>query len=112
MVVVVLYHLPTSALRDLTGAQPIATRLGEDEIPVSDMVDLSAASKGPETVLLAHLDEAKGRVEQIERGEYVHQFRLVASAGIGEEPARQIPSFGDDFTSETPMPTTADDISF
>lgn len=52
-----------------TRLQTIATRLGDDEVPVSEMVDLYAEGKGLEGALLAHLDEAKGRIEAIERGE-------------------------------------------
>lgn len=71
MVVVAPYHRPTSALRDLTGAQPIATRLGEEDDRASALVDLYAPGKGPETTRVAHLGEAQGRLEQIERDERV-----------------------------------------
>jgi exodeoxyribonuclease VII small subunit len=97
--------------------QAIAARLGEDEVPVSEMVDLYAEGKGLESALLSHLDEAKGYVEQIERGEHVQQFRIVASADTGgggapAKPARQIPSSTDDFTPKTPMSPTDDEIPF
>jgi hypothetical protein len=111
VVLVVPYHLPTSALGDLTSAQPIATRLGEEEDPPSALVDLYAGGKGLETALLAHLNEAQGRGEQIERGEHVQRLVTVARVRIGEapaEPSRQIPSFCDDFTPKTPMPTPDD----
>jgi exodeoxyribonuclease VII small subunit len=62
-----------------TRLQAIATRLGSDEVPVSEMVDLYAAGKGLEAALLSHLDEANGRIEAIERGDGVQQFRIVAT---------------------------------
>jgi hypothetical protein len=46
VVVVALYHLPTSALRDLTSAQQIATHLGKDEVPSADVVDRYAEGEG------------------------------------------------------------------
>ena len=54
----------------------IAASLGDDEVPVSEMVDPYAEGKGLESARLAHLDQANGHVEQIERGEYVQQFRI------------------------------------
>jgi exodeoxyribonuclease VII small subunit len=113
----------TSATTDITfesgygRLQAIATRLGVTEVPVSEMVDLYDEGKGLETSLLSHLDEAKARVEQIERGEHVQQFRIVATADTcdGQTPAdtaRQTPPFTADFTPKTPTTTTDDDIPF
>jgi exodeoxyribonuclease VII small subunit len=56
--------------------QIIAGRLNQDEVPVSEMCDLYAEGKGLEQALTAFLDEQRGRVEAIERGEGIHAFRI------------------------------------
>ena len=87
-----------------TRLQTIATRLGGDEVPVSEMVDLYAEGKGLEGALLAHLDEAKGRIEAIERGEGVQQFRILAADQSA--PAAAVPR------PAAPTPAGSDDIPF
>jgi exodeoxyribonuclease VII small subunit len=72
-----------------TRLQAIATRLGSDDVPVSEMVDLYAAGKALEAALLSYLDEAKGRIEAIERGEGVQQFRIVAARAEPATPPAQ-----------------------
>jgi hypothetical protein len=45
--------------------------------------------QGLEAALLSHLDEAKGRIEAIERGEGVQQFRIVAARAEPATPPAQ-----------------------
>jgi exodeoxyribonuclease VII small subunit len=61
--------------------QSIARRLNEDEVPVSEMCDLYAEGKGLEQALTKFLDEQRGRVEAIERGEGIRAFRISQTAG-------------------------------
>ena len=65
--------------------QAIASRLNEDDVPVSEMCDLFAEGKGLELALTGFLDTERARVEAIERGEGVRQFRI--SRGPAPTPA-------------------------
>jgi exodeoxyribonuclease VII small subunit len=56
--------------------QAIASRLNEDEVPVSEMCDLFAEGKGLELALTEFLDTQRQRVEAIERGEGIRRFRI------------------------------------
>lgn len=56
--------------------QQIAARLGDDDVPVSEMCDLFAEGKGLEQALSGFLDTQRARVEAIERGEGVREFRI------------------------------------
>lgn len=60
--------------------QEIATRLGDDNVPVSEMCDLFAEGKGLEQALTGFLDTQRARVEAIERGEGVREFRITGVA--------------------------------
>ncbi len=60
--------------------QSIATRLNQDEVPVSEMCDLFAEGKGLESALTGFLDEQRARVEAIEKGDGVRAFRIVATS--------------------------------
>ena len=92
-----------------TRLQAIATRLGSDEVPVSEMVDLYSEGKGLEGALLAHLDEANGRIEAIERGEGVQQFQIVAAT---TEPATDRPAVPAPRAAPTAVRAGSDDIPF
>ena len=59
--------------------QTIAARLGEQEVPVSEMCDLFAEGKGLEKALTDYLGEQRERVEAIERGEGIHAFKITAT---------------------------------
>ena len=60
--------------------QEIAGRLGADDVPVSEMCDLFAEGKGLERALTGFLDTQRARVESIERGEGVREFRITGVA--------------------------------
>jgi exodeoxyribonuclease VII small subunit len=60
--------------------QEIAARLGADDVPVSEMCDLFAEGKGLEQALTGFLDVQRARVESIERGEGVREFRITGVA--------------------------------
>jgi exodeoxyribonuclease VII small subunit len=61
----------------------IAERLNQEEVPVSEMCDLFAEGKGLEQALTGYLDTQSQRVEEIERGEGIQAFRIVAPAPDG-----------------------------
>jgi exodeoxyribonuclease VII small subunit len=60
--------------------QTIAARLNENEVPVSEMCDLFAESKGLERALTTYLDEQRERVESIERGEGIRAFQIIGES--------------------------------
>lgn len=101
-----------------TRLQTIAKRVTSEEVPVAEMCDLFAEGKGLQKSLTEYLDEQKGRVEAIERGEGIQAFRIVApsdtyAAAPAAEVERAVPVV-DDFTPASP-PATApadDDIPF
>lgn len=64
-----------------TRLQTIAKRVTSDEVPVAEMCDLFAEGKGLQKALTEYLDEQKGRIEDIERGEGIQAFRVVAPPG-------------------------------
>src|SRR5215218_9126700 len=102
-----------------TRLQIIAKRVTSDEVPVAEMCDLFAEGKGLQKALTEYLDEQRGRIEDIERGEGIQAFRVVApSSGIAPTAARPAdaePVFGaaapgsGDFEPAPPKPTTPDD---
>ena len=59
--------------------QQVATRLNEENVPVSEMCDLFAEGKGLEQALTAYLDQQRARVEAIQNGEGVRQFTIVSA---------------------------------
>ncbi len=63
--------------------QTIAERINKEEVPVSEMCDLFAEGKGLEQALTGYLDTERQRVEEIERGEGIQAFRIVAPAPTG-----------------------------
>jgi exodeoxyribonuclease VII small subunit len=56
----------------------IQTRVTSEEVPVAEMCDLFAEGKGLQQACMTYLDEQKSRVEDIERGEGIQAFRIVA----------------------------------
>lgn len=68
--------------------QTIARRLGEEEVPVSEMCDLFAEGKGLEQALTSYLDTQRERVEAIDQGKGVQSFRVVAPATADASEAR------------------------
>jgi len=96
--------------------QTISQRVTSEEVPVAEMCDLFAEGKGLETALTTYLDEQKGRVEAIERGEGIQAFRIVAPSSVNAEaaPAADVPLVPEAFAPAPPPPKTPadDDIPF
>lgn len=72
--------------------QQVATRLNEENVPVSEMCDLFAEGKGLEQALTGYLDGQRARVDAIQNGDGVRQFTIVSTAAAatgapGEQPA-------------------------
>lgn len=85
----------------------IAERVNSDEVPVHEMCDLFAEGKGLDAALSSYLEEQKGRVEQIERGEGIQPFRIVPpSDEVAEHREAQPP---DGRNSEPGPPSSGDD---
>ncbi|MDE3069509.1 MAG: exodeoxyribonuclease VII small subunit [Acidobacteriota bacterium] len=61
----------------------IAERIDEEEVPVSEMCELFAEGKGLERALGEYLDTQQARLEEIERGEGVAAYRIVAAESEG-----------------------------
>ncbi len=100
-----------------TRLQTISQRVTSEEVPVAEMCELFAEGKGLQKSLTEYLDEQKGRVEAIERGEGIQAFRIVAPhADVPREPTIRVDA-GDFAPAEpTPAPRQAapadDDIPF
>ena len=97
--------------------QAIRERVTSEEVPVSEMCDLFAEGKGLERSLTEYLTDQKGRVEAIERGEGVQNFRIVASTeAMATSELPDVPPDTADTNGLTPArasaQTTDDDIPF
>jgi len=103
-----------------TRLKTIAELVTSEDVPVAEMCDLFAEGKGLQTALTDYLDEQKGRVEAIERGEGIRAFRIVAPTATDVAPATHRPRAADspsatDMTfAPTPARSTSadDDIPF
>jgi len=82
--------------------QAIASRLNEDEVPVSEMCDLFAEGKGLELALTEFLDTQRQRVEAIERGEGIRTFRIRRTPAVQSAPAAADDLSDDGFVFESP----------
>ena len=58
--------------------QTIAKRVTSEDVPVAEMCDLFAEGKGLQRALEDYLDRQKSRVEEIDRGEGLPAFEIVA----------------------------------
>jgi exodeoxyribonuclease VII small subunit len=105
--------------------QRIATRLNQEDVPVSEMCDLFEQGKDLEQTLTAYLDTQKARVEAIQNGEGVRKFSIAggqaaAKLNGGTEPAPAATTRADEIPVDTAdfVPTTRatavadDDIPF
>lgn len=81
-----------------TRLQAISQRVTSEDVPVSEMCDLFAEGKGLQNALTEYLDEQKGRVEAIERGEGIQAFRIVAPAKPVEEGDEDVDIWDDEPT--------------
>lgn len=96
-----------------TRLQTISQRVTAEEVPVAEMCELFAEGKGLQKSLTEYLDEQKGRVEAIERGEGIQAFRIVAPpASVATKP--RVPVEIGDFPPTPPKPAAPadDDIPF
>ncbi len=82
--------------------QTIASRLNEDEVPVSEMCDLFAEGKGLELALTEFLDTQRQRVEAIERGEGIRTFRISGTQAVPSAPAAVNDPSNDEFVFDSP----------
>jgi exodeoxyribonuclease VII small subunit len=67
--------------------EEIAERVNSESVSVDEMCDLFAEGKGLDKALTAYLEEQKGRIERIERGEEIQAFRIRPTAE--ETPANE-----------------------
>lgn len=94
-----------------TRLQTIATRVTSDEVPVAEMCDLFAEGKGLQKALTEYLDEQKGRIADIERGEGIQSFRIVApsSGATASTTSRSTEPDVRDFEPAPARPAAGDD---
>lgn len=84
----------------------IAERVNSAEVPVHEMCDLFAEGKGLDAALTTYLEEQKGRVERIERGDDIQSFTIVPPSEEVSGHAEASESDVSDFDS---APNSADD---
>ncbi len=65
--------------------QEIADEVNQAEIPVDVLGDRFAEGKGLEKALSDYLAGEKARIEQIEKGEEIQAFRIVAEGEDGKD---------------------------
>ena len=65
--------------------EEIAERVNSETVSVDEMCDLFAEGRGLDKALTAYLEEQKGRIERIERGEDVPEFRITRTADVSAE---------------------------
>jgi len=65
--------------------EEIAERVNSETVSVDEMCDLFAEGRGLDKALTAYLEEQKGRIERIERGEDVPEFRIIRTADVSAE---------------------------
>jgi len=65
--------------------QEIADEVNQAEIPVDVLGDRFAEGKGLERALSDYLAGEKARIEQIEKGDEIQAFRVVAEGGEEKE---------------------------
>ncbi len=72
----------------------IVDRLGEDDVPIHELFDLLRRGKGLEKSLREYLETQEGELSEIEAGNSIESFEIVAPAAAPE--ARNDPG-EDDF---------------
>ncbi|MEA2276828.1 MAG: hypothetical protein QOC78_1788 [Solirubrobacteraceae bacterium] len=100
----------------------IVARLDAEDVSVHEMCELFARGKGLEKALRGYLTTQQGKLDEIEAGENLPEFAIVApSAPEGQVAAARVdvPDFGGDFAPAPPAPAPArqsapvdDDIPF
>jgi exodeoxyribonuclease VII small subunit len=54
----------------------ILARLGEDDVPMAEVVKLTSRGKALEVAMTGYLDEARGELERIEKGEGLPEITI------------------------------------
>jgi exodeoxyribonuclease VII small subunit len=94
----------------------IVARLDAEDVSVHESCELFAKGKGLEQALRTYLTEQKGKLDEIEAGEHLPEFRIVAptAAGAAPRPAADASDFGGEFTPPAPRAAAPadDDIPF
>jgi exodeoxyribonuclease VII small subunit len=85
----------------------IVARLDAEDVSVHEMCELFARGKGLEKALRGYLTTQQGKLDEIEAGENLPEFAIVAPstpADAASAPAIDIPDFGGDFAPAPPAP--------
>lgn len=96
----------------------IVARLDADDVSVHEMCELFARGKGLEKALRGYLTTQQGKLDEIEAGENLPEFAIVAPSAPGPQataPRVDVPDFAGDFTPAPAPRQTApadDDIPF
>jgi exodeoxyribonuclease VII small subunit len=98
----------------------IVTRLDAEDVSVHEMCELFARGKGLEKALRGYLTAQQGKLDEIEAGENLPEFAIVAPSAPAQADVGtiDIPDFSGDFAPAPPAPAprqTApadDDIPF
>jgi exodeoxyribonuclease VII small subunit len=99
----------------------IVTRLDADDVPVHESCELFAQGKGLEKALRSYLTEQKGKLDAIEAGQNLPEFRIVApnapdarSLAAPAAPPVDLSDFGSPVPSQAPPQASPadDDIPF
>lgn len=84
----------------------IVARLDADDVSVHDMCELFARGKGLEKALRGYLTTQQGTLDEIEAGENLPEFVIVApstaAAQDGSAARVDVPDFAGDFTPASP----------
>ena len=76
--------------------EEIAERVNSETVSVDEMCDLFAEGRGLDKALTAYLEEQKGRIERIERGEDVPEFRITRTADVATEANEEVVAASDE----------------
>ena len=101
----------------------ILGRLDADDVSVHETCELFATGKGYEKHLRAYLETQQGKLDEIEAGENLPEFRIVAPSepsggGRADEPEEEpaadaaVPGSGDFQQAPPPAGASDDDIPF
>src|SRR3954453_10007950 len=83
----------------------IVTRLDAEDVSVHESCELFAQGKGLEKALRGYLTEQKGKLDDIEAGEHLPKFRIVApDAPATARPHVDTSDLDGDFATPTPRP--------
>lgn len=90
----------------------IVARLDADDVSVHEMCELFGRGKGLEKSLRQYLTTQQGKLDEIEAGENLPEFVIVAPAASGSEAERDVPIDSGDFETVPAAAPADDDIPF